>query len=548
MSLNPTLPAGVTQKSIVLVGLMGAGKTAIGKRLAAALGLPFHDADQEIEQAAGVSIAEIFEKHGEAHFRAGEKRVIQRLLGGGPIVLAPGGGAFMDAETRALVRARAVSIWLRCPLPVLLRRVQGRGHRPLLNAGDPAEILSRLSAARAPVYALADMIVDGSEDPPNVTTQHVIDALATFAPPRRIQVELSTTSYEVLIGEGLLARAGVHIAPVLPQPRVVIITDEQVAALHLGTLQAALDETGIRHDTITVAPGEASKSLAVWGDVVQGLLARQVDRHTTIVALGGGVVGDLAGFAAAATLRGLPFIQIPTTLLAQVDSSVGGKTGINAPQGKNLIGAFHQPRLVLADTGVLATLPPRELRAGYAEIVKAGLIADPDFYAWCEAHGAALLGGGTALLAEAVERAVRFKAAVVGDDERETKPNDGRALLNLGHTFAHALEAETGYGGGLLHGEAVAVGLVLATHLSATLGLCPQEDTSRVAAHLAGVGLPTRIAALKAEHLLAHMKQDKKMRDGRLTFVLTRGIGQAFTSRDVPEDAVRAVLASGGAV
>jgi shikimate kinase/3-dehydroquinate synthase len=548
MSLNPTLPGGAPQKSIVLVGLMGAGKTAIGKRLAVALGLPFHDADQEIEQAAGGTIAEIFEKHGEAHFRAGEKRVIQRLLSGGPIVLAPGGGAFMDADTRALVREKATSVWLRCPLPVLLRRVQGRSHRPLLNAGDPVEILARLSAARAPVYALADIIVDGSEDPPAVTTQHVIDALAAFAPPRRIAVELSTNRYEVLVGEGLLARAGVHIAPVLPQPRVVIITDEQVAGLHLATLQGALDETGIAHDVITVAAGEASKSLAVWGDLVQGLLARQVDRHSTVVALGGGVVGDLAGFAAAATLRGLPFIQIPTTLLAQVDSSVGGKTGINAPQGKNLIGAFHQPRLVLADTGVLATLPPRELRAGYAEIVKAGLIADAGFYAWCEAHGAALLNGDTALLAEAVERAVRFKAAVVGDDERETKPNDGRALLNLGHTFAHALEAETGYGGGLLHGEAVAVGLVLATHLSATLGLCPQEDTSRVAAHLAGVGLPVRIAGLPVDHLLAHMKQDKKMRDGKLTFVLTRGIGRAFTSRDVPEDAVRAVLVSGGAV
>ncbi len=259
------------------------------------------------------------------------------------------------------------------------------------------------------------------------------------------------------------------------------------------------------------------------------------------------MVGDLAGFAAAATLRGLPFIQIPTTLLAQVDSSVGGKTGINAPLGKNLIGAFHQPILVLADTSVLATLPPRERRAGYAEIVKAGLIADPAFYAWCETHGAALLAGDTAGLGEAIERAVRFKAAVVGDDERETKPNDGRALLNLGHTFAHALEAETGYGGGLLHGEAVATGLVLATTLSARLGLCPQEDASRIAAHLHSVGLPTHIANLPAAALLAHMKQDKKMRDGKLTFILTRGIGQAFTSRNVPEDAVRAVLEDAGA-
>ena len=240
--------------------------------------------------------------------------------------------------------------------------------------------------------------------------------------------------------------------------------------------------------------GEASKSLAGWSGVVEHLLDRRVDRATAVVALGGGVVGDLAGFAAAVTLRGLPFVQIPTTLLAQVDSSVGGKTGINTPHGKNLIGAFHQPLMVLADRDVLATLPPRELRAGYAATATPGLSPDAPFYGWCEANGAALLAGDASLLGQAVEHAVRFKAGVVGDDERETRPSDGRALLNLGHTYAHALEAETGYGGGLLHGEAVAIGLVLATALSARLGLCPQEDAGRVAAHLSGVGLPVQDA------------------------------------------------------
>jgi shikimate kinase/3-dehydroquinate synthase len=263
--------------------------------------------------------------------------------------------------------------------------------------------------------------------------------------------------------------------------------------------------------------------------------------------LGGGVIGDLAGFAAAATLRGLPFVQIPTTLLAQVDSSVGGKTGINTPQGKNLLGAFHQPLMVIADIGVLDTLTPRERRAGYAEIVKAGLIADPVFYEWCEVNAERMLSGDASLLAEAVQWAVAFKAKIVGDDERETRPNGGRALLNLGHTFAHALEAETGYGGALLHGEAVAVGLVLATHLSAAMGLCPQEDASRVAAHLQSVGLPTRIADLPADQLLSHMQQDKKMKAGKLTFILTHGIGQAFTSSDVTEQAVRATLLANGA-
>jgi shikimate kinase/3-dehydroquinate synthase len=545
---NRQAPPAAGDRSIVLVGLMGAGKTAIGKRLAAHLGLRFYDADQEIEQAAGISINEIFARHGEAHFRAGEKRVIQRLLENGPIVLAPGGGAYLDPETRALIRERAVSVWLRCSLPILLARVSGRTHRPLLNKGNPAEILARLSSERNPIYALADIIVDGSEGPPELTMHAVLSAVKNHQAPAKVNVALAQRSYEVLIGPKLLERAGAFIAPVLPQKRCIVITDETVAKLHLETLTRSLDEVGIAHGTITVPPGEASKSVERWSLVTGALLDQKADRHTSVIALGGGVVGDLAGFAAAATLRGLPFIQIPTSLLAQVDSSVGGKTGINTRHGKNLIGAFHQPRLVLADTGVIATLPVRERRAGYAEIVKAGLIADKPLYEWCEENGGALLEGNAGLQAYAVEQAVQLKARVVGDDEREEKPNNGRALLNLGHTFGHALEAETGFGGGLLHGEAVAIGLVLAAQLSAHLGFCGQDLPSRIAAHLAATGLPNRIPELAAERLLGHMKQDKKMRDGKLTFVLLRGVGEAFTDREVPEEMVRRTLADWGAV
>jgi shikimate kinase/3-dehydroquinate synthase len=534
--------------SVVLVGLMGAGKTAIGKRLAIRLGLPFYDVDQEIERAAGITVAEIFARHGEAHFRAGEKRVIQRLLGLGPIVLAPGGGAFMDPETRALIHERAISVWLHGSLPVLLNRVRGRTHRPLLNGGDPAETLRRLSAERNPVYAEADIVVHSQEDPPEVTTETVLNAIATHIPPRRVSVRLSQASYDVLIGTSLLTRAGHLMAPSMPWKRCVIVTDASVAALHLVALQRSLTDSAISYETIIVPAGEASKSMETWNMVVEGLLAHAVDRHTTVVALGGGVIGDLAGFAAAVTLRGLPFIQIPTTLLAQVDSSVGGKTGINSPFGKNLIGVFHQPRLVLADIGVLGTLPSRDRRAGYAEILKAGVVADAALFEWCDVNAEQLLAGDALRLTEAVERAVLFKAGVVADDEREEKPNDGRALLNLGHTFGHALETETGYGDSLLHGEAVAVGIELAMQLSARLGFCGENDARRVRAHLERIGLPTRINKLPAEHLLAHMKRDKKMRDGRLTFVLTRGIGQGFTNSDVPEEAVRAVLLSGGAI
>ena len=538
--------------SIVLVGLMGAGKTTIGRRLAARLGIAFRDADTEIERAAGISIAELFSRYGEPEFRRGEQGVIRRLLGGPPIVLATGGGAFMDPVTRAAIRAQAVSVWLRAPIDVLVRRVSGRSHRPLLAEGRPHDILSALIEQRHPTYAEADLIVDVNDEGVEHTTDLVHAALSQHRPPTRVAVSLSRSRYEVVIGRGLVARAGALLAPVLPQKRAIIVTDETVAELHLPALLSGLAGTGIVTDTIIVPPGEASKSLACFGTVTDRMLALGVERRTAVIALGGGVVGDLAGYAAASVMRGLPFVQIPTTLLAQVDSSVGGKTGINTAAGKNLLGAFHQPIAVLADTDMLASLPARELRAGYAEILKAGLIGDTALFAWCETNGAALLAGDAALQADAVRRACLFKAAVVGDDEREEKPSDGRALLNLGHTFAHALEAEMGFDGSLLHGEAVAIGLALAFRLSVRLGLCPAADAGLVTAHLQRLGMKSAIAdcgrPLPAAALLAHMRRDKKMRDGTLAFVLVRGIGRAFTTRDVDAGAVHALLQAEGCI
>jgi shikimate kinase/3-dehydroquinate synthase len=544
------LPEALTGRSVVLVGLMGAGKTSIGRRLAARLGLPFRDADAEIELAAGCTIPELFSRYGEADFRAGERRVIRRLLSGDPLVLAFGGGAFMDPETRAVVREEAVSVWLRCPLTTLLRRVAGRDNRPLLADGDRAEVLQRLMEARDPVYAEADVIIDCGDESPDTTTLRVLNVLLDWRSPRRLSVALSSTSYDVVIGEDLLARAGALLAPRIEQKRAVVVTDENVARLHLPTLLQGLAATAITASQIVVPAGEASKSLDSWARVVDQLLEARVERRTTVIALGGGVVGDLAGFAAATTLRGLPFVQVPTTLLSQVDSSVGGKTGVNTVRGKNLVGAFYQPRMVLADTATLATLPPRELRAGYAEIAKAGLIGDAAFFAWCEANGAAVVGGDREAQAEAIRRACAFKAAVVGDDEREEKPNDGRALLNLGHTFGHALEAEYGYTGGLLHGEGVAVGLGLAFRLSARLGHCSSADTDRVVSHIAAMGMPAELGMLNrrfsAATLIGHMRRDKKVRDGALKFVLARGIGQTFTSGDVPVEAVTDLLRDEG--
>jgi shikimate kinase/3-dehydroquinate synthase len=538
-------------RSIVLVGLMGAGKTAVGRRLAQTLGLAFVDTDHEVEVAAGYSVSEIFARFGEPAFRDVERRVIRRLLDGRRIVLATGGGAFMDHETRAVIRSRGLSIWIRAPLPLLLKRVAGRTHRPLLMSGDPAKVLQGLIDLRHPIYAEADIVIDSRDEPVESMAKRLAEAVLAHEPPLRVPVETAGGGYDVVVGRGLLARAGGLLAPVLPQRRAIIVTDRIVAGLHLATLKAGLESAGFTIGTVEIEPGEASKSVEGWAELVDHLLGRGVERRTAILALGGGVVGDLAGFAAAATLRGLPFVQVPTTLLAQVDSSVGGKTGINTRHGKNLIGAFHQPRIVLADTDVLATLPPRELRAGYAEIVKAGLIGDAGFYAWCEAHGAGVVGGDGAAQAEAIGRACAFKAGVVGDDEREERASDGRALLNLGHTFAHALEAEVGYGGELLHGEAVAIGLVLAFSLSARLGFCAPEEGLRVRAHLEQVGLPTDLRmqnrVFSAERLIAHMRRDKKMRDGALHFVLVQGIGQAFTTRDVPPEAVTAVLREAGA-
>ena len=363
--------------------------------------------------------------------------------------------------------------------------------------------------------------------------------------PARVRVELGSRSYEVLIGSGVLEQAGSHLQGVLRRPDVIVISDEHLAATaHVGVFEASLDGAGIAHRRIVVPPGEQSKSMGELERLLDRMLALGMERSSTVVALGGGVVGDLAGFAAAVVLRGVDYVQVPTTLLAQVDSAIGGKTGIDSRHGKNLIGAFHQPRLVLSDIDALGTLPPRELRAGYAEVVKYGLIDRPDFFNWLEVNGQALLSGDTALRRQAVVESCRAKAALVAADERET---GARALLNLGHTFAHALEAVAQYGDELLHGEAVAIGMVLAFELSVRLGLCAQSDAERVRRHLEMVGLPTaphqiRAEGFSADALLEAMAHDKKVADGRPRFVLARGIGQAFAGAEVEADQIRALL------
>jgi len=353
--------------------------------------------------------------------------------------------------------------------------------------------------------------------------------------------------YDVVVGRGLLAQAGERIAP-FARGRTVIVSDQTVAALHGPALMASLERAGVRSEMIAVPPGEGSKSFAELERLMDRLLAAGLDRKDVVVALGGGVVGDLAGLAAALYMRGIDFVQVPTTLLAQVDSSVGGKTAIDTPRGKNMVGAFHQPRLVLADIDVLGTLPPVQLRSGWAEVLKHGLICDAAFFDWLAGEGAGGATGDPVALERAVVRSVEIKSAIVSEDEREA---GRRALLNLGHTFGHAVEAELGFEeAALAHGEAVALGCVLAFGYSVRRGLCAPEDAERVRQVVAAAGLPTTLAQageFEADRLLALMAGDKKAEGGRLTLVLARGIGDAFVEKTVDAHDLKAFLIEAGA-
>ena len=561
-----SLVKALGRRPIVLVGLMGCGKSSTGRCLARRLGLEFVDADCEIECAAGMTISEIFEKHGEAYFRDGERRVMARLLGDGPRVIATGGGAFLNEQTRARIAAAGLSVWLKADFDVLWRRVRRRTTRPLLKTDDPERTLRALMERRYPIYERADVTVLSRDGPHEAVVDDAVAAIefhlrfshevptaamppAVPSPPaaaavHRVPVELPGRGYEILIASSLVHDAGARIAGLAPGAGCAIVTDDNVARHHLAPLEASLERHGIRYVTVIVRPGEGSKSYAVFEKVCDAILAAGLERGDLVLALGGGVVGDLAGFAAASVRRGMRLVQIPTSLLAQVDSSVGGKTGINSPLGKNLIGAFHQPSLVIADPEVLHTLPSREFAAGYAEIVKWALIGDPAFFDWLDGHRAEIFAGGAARAA-AVAKACAGKAGVVVRDERESGE---RALLNLGHTFGHAFERLTNYDGErLVHGEGVAIGIACAFRFSHRLGLCGALDVARVEAHLAAAGLPTRIAEIPGfdatpAAVLETMRQDKKVERGALTFILVRGIGQAFVAKSISPDDVLSFL------
>jgi len=521
--------------NIFLVGLMGSGKTTIGRQLAKRLGKRFVDSDHEIEARTGASIPLIFDIEGEASFRRREAEVIRDLSSQRGIVLATGGGAVLDAGTRARLAERGTVIYLRAHVNSILARTAHDKNRPLLRTPDPRRTLELLTAQREPLYReVAHLIIDTGR--PNVQSmvQTILEQLAALArksayasmtslplaSPFTLNVDLGERSYPIAIGPGLLDDADLVVRHVNGR-QVAIVTNTTVAPLYLEKVAAPLRAAGRDVLEIILPDGEVYKTWESLMRIFDAMLAHKCDRKTTVVALGGGVIGDMAGFAAASYMRGVPFVQIPTTLLAQVDSSVGGKTGLNHPLGKNMIGAFYQPRAVLADTATLATLPARELAAGLAEVIKHGAILDAEFFDWLEVNMPALVARDPVALAHAIARSCEIKADVVRRDERE---GGLRAVLNFGHTFGHAIEAGLGYGN-WLHGEAVGCGMVMAADLSQRLGQIDAVQAARVKALVAAAGLPVTAPDLGTARWLELMEVDKKNEGGAIRFILLKPLG-----------------------
>jgi shikimate kinase / 3-dehydroquinate synthase len=540
--------------NIFLVGLMGAGKTTIGRLLARKLNRRFVDADHEIEARTGATIPWIFEIEGEACFRRREADVIRDLSAQQGLVLATGGGAVLDPVSRALLAERGTVIYLRASIGSILQRTAHDKNRPLLQTADPRGKLEQLWTERDPLYReIADLVIDTGR--PNVQSmvQTILDQLAAQEHARArkhartamneqahitLNVELGERSYPIEIGAGLLDDAAL-LARHIGGHKVAIVTNTTVAPLYLDKVAGHLRAAGRDVLEIILPDGEEHKNWQSLNLVYDALLQHKCDRKTTLVALGGGVIGDLTGFAASSYMRGVPFVQIPTTLLAQVDSSVGGKTGINHPLGKNMIGAFYQPRAVIADTATLATLPARELSAGLAEVIKHGAILDADFFDWIEANIEPLIARDRHAIGYAIARSCEIKSDVVRKDERE---GGLRAVLNFGHTFGHAIENGLGYGA-WLHGEAVGCGMVMAADMSARLGLIEPAAVERVRALVRAAGLPAVAPDLGEARWIELMEVDKKNEGGEIRFILLKPLGSPSITT-APLDVLRSTLAA----
>lgn len=526
--------------NVILIGMMGSGKTTVGRLLAKQLGKTFIDSDEEIQRRTGVTIPHIFDVEGEAGFRQRESAVLEDLAERSDLVLATGGGAILSPHNRSVLKASGVVVYLKSNVHDLWQRTRHDTNRPLLQTADPRGKLQELFEQRDPLYAeIADIVMQTGKQSVHVLLMRLQQRLQEMnarsnvgddKSMKTLSVGLAERSYPIHIGNDLLNKPEL-LLPYLPRKRAVIVTNTTVAPLYLGRLTEVLAKHQIQVESIILPDGEQYKNNESMNVIYDALLRSRCERSTPIIALGGGVIGDMTGFAAASYLRGVPFIQIPTTLLSQVDSSVGGKTGINHPLGKNMIGAFYQPLVVLADVTTLDTLPDKELCAGIAEVIKYGLIRDLPFLEWLEANIEKLLSRDKVALQYAIARSCQNKAEVVGIDERESGE---RALLNLGHTFGHAIENGMGYGV-WLHGEAVATGTIMATDLSHRLGWLSAEDVVRVRKLFERAGLPTVGPKLGAEKYMQLMGLDKKVADGKIRFVLLKSLGNAVMTGDVEQ-------------
>ena len=533
------------KKIIVLTGIMGAGKTTIGSKLAEKLGFYFIDSDQEIEDSAGQSIANIFKNKGEKYFRQIEKDAVKGILNRDEqIVLSLGGGAFMDDEIRNLIKLRAVSVWLYADLENLLYRIASKNTRPLLHNVDKRVALSDLIIKRYPTYKQADIHIDTGKENYDLAIKSIVKKINDLNNHKLekeiVAVSLQEKSYNIVIGSGVICDLGAQISKIKSYSKIIVITDQNVAKLHLENLNTQLKKLSIEVKNIIVPSGEKAKSFSNLENVAEQILEIGIDRGSLLVAFGGGVVGDLCGFVASILLRGIDFIQVPTTLLAAVDSSVGGKTGINSKVGKNLIGSFYQPKLVLCDLDFLETLPERDFVSGYAEVVKYGFIKDKNFFDYLDKNLDQIKKRDKEVLQKIIVRSCQIKAEIIGLDERE---NNLRAILNFGHTFGHIFETETNYSDILFHGEAVAIGMVLAAKMSVHLKLLDTDSLSIIINHLQKTGLPTSPKNIKnnpkkswdINRLTSHLYKDKKVENKTLTFIFLENIGKSVIKKGVSE-------------
>ena len=554
MTMNPNLFLQ-EKKFIVLTGMMGAGKTTIGSKIASRLGFYFIDSDQEIEDLQQQSVANIFKNKGEKYFRQVEREVVKGILSRDEnIVLSLGGGAFMDDEIRDLIKKCAISVWLYANIDTLLHRTSSKNTRPLLSNVDKRLALADLTIKRNPIYKTADIHMDTGKENYDLITKDLIVKINEFSFEDRAEQKLSREivslnlqdkSYDIVIGNGVVGEVGAQINKIKTYSKIIVLTDQNVAKLHLQTLGDQLKKLPVEVKNIIVPAGEKAKSFSNLENVLEQILEIGVDRNSLLIALGGGVVGDLCGFVASILLRGVDFIQMPTTLLAAVDSSVGGKTAINSQFGKNLIGSFYQPKLVLCDLDFLDTLPERDYISGYAEVVKYGFIQDKNFFYYLDKNLQKIKNRNKEVLQKIIVRSCQIKAEIVGLDERE---NNLRAILNFGHTFGHVFETETGYSDQLFHGEAVAIGMVLAAKMSINLNLLDKNLLPVIVDHLQKIGLPTSPKSIKKfwniDHLVGRLYKDKKVDGKKLTFVLLEDIGKSIIQKNVDEQEFLNVIKS----